>query len=88
MITHLIQERYKYETDTDSGSFYPWGILYRLLYQNDFATPKWYKTDQLGKGSKPRKLLVIEILMKIATYSVVAVEIISIIPILSKVFLL
>lgn len=33
-------------------------------------------------------LLVIEILMKIATYSVVAVEIISIIPILSKVFLL
>ena len=37
------------------------------------------KTDQLGKGSKPRKLLVIEILMKIATYSVVAVEIISII---------
>ncbi len=37
------------------------------------------KTDQIGKGSKPRKLLVIEILMKIATYSVVAVEIISII---------
>ena len=40
---------------------------------------KGVKTDQIGKGNKPRKLLVIEILMKIATYSIVAVEVISII---------
>ena len=40
---------------------------------------KGVKTDQIGKGNKPRKLLVIQILMKIATYSIVAVEVISII---------
>ena len=40
---------------------------------------KGVKTDQIGKGNKPRKLLVIEILMKIATYSIVAVEAVSII---------
>lgn len=40
---------------------------------------KGVKTDQIGKGSKPRRVLVIEILMKIATYSVVVVEVISII---------
>ena len=40
---------------------------------------KGVKTDQIGKGNKPRKLLVIERLMKIATYSIVAVEVISII---------
>ena len=40
---------------------------------------KGVKTDQIGKGNKPRKLLVIEFLMKIATYSIVAVEVISII---------
>lgn len=40
---------------------------------------KGVKTDQIGKGSKPRKVLVIEILMKIATYCIVVVEVISII---------
>lgn len=40
---------------------------------------KGVKTDQIGKGSKPRKVLVIEMLMKIATYSIVVVEAVSII---------
>ena len=40
---------------------------------------KGVKTDHIGKGDKPRKLLVVEMLMKIATYSVVAVEVISIV---------
>lgn len=40
---------------------------------------KGVKTNQIGKGSKPRKLLIIEILMKIATYLVVAAELISVI---------
>ena len=40
---------------------------------------KGVKTDHIGKGDKPQKLLVIEILMKVATYSVVAVEVISIV---------
>lgn len=40
---------------------------------------KGVKTDQIGKGNKPRKLLVTEILMKIATYSIVAAEAVSII---------
>lgn len=40
---------------------------------------KGIKTDQIGKGSKSRKALVIEILMKIATYAIVAVEVVSII---------
>ncbi len=40
---------------------------------------KGIQTDQIGKGGKPRKTLVIEILMKTATYSVVVVELVSII---------
>ena len=40
---------------------------------------KGVKTDQIGKGDKPRKMLVIEMLMKIATYSIVVVEAVSII---------
>lgn len=39
---------------------------------------KGVKTDQIGKGSKPRKLLVIETLMKIVTYAIVVAEVISI----------
>lgn len=34
---------------------------------------KGVKTDQIGKGSKPLKVLVIEILMKIATYAIATV---------------
>lgn len=40
---------------------------------------KGVKTNHIGKGSKTRKVLVIEILMKIATYSIVVVEMVSII---------
>lgn len=39
---------------------------------------KGVKTDHIGKGNKPRRLLVIEILMKIATYSVVVVEVLCV----------
>lgn len=39
---------------------------------------KGVRTDQIGRGNKPRKTLVIEILMKIATYSVVVAEVFSI----------
>lgn len=37
------------------------------------------QTDQIGKGSKPRKVLVIEMLMKIATHTIVVIEIVSIV---------
>ncbi len=37
------------------------------------------KTDQIGKGNKPRKVLVVELFMKIATYSIVAVEVASVV---------
>lgn len=40
---------------------------------------KGVKTDQIGKGIKPRNVLVIEILMKMATYSIVVIEVVSII---------
>lgn len=40
---------------------------------------KGVKIDQIGKGRKPRKVLVIEILMKLATYSIVIVEVVSIV---------
>lgn len=40
---------------------------------------KGVKTDQIGKGIKPRKVLVIEMLMKTATYSIVVIEVVSII---------
>lgn len=36
------------------------------------------QTDQIGKGNKPRKILVVERLMKLATYAIIPVEIISI----------
>lgn len=36
---------------------------------------KGVKTNQIAKGKKPRKVLVIELLMKIATYSIIAVEV-------------
>ncbi len=35
-------------------------------------------TDQIGKGNKTKKVIIIEIFMKIATFSIVPVEIISI----------
>ncbi|HBK01714.1 MAG TPA: hypothetical protein DDY77_01605 [Clostridiales bacterium] len=37
------------------------------------------KTNQMGKGNKPKKVLAIETIMKIATYSVVAAEVFSVI---------
>lgn len=37
------------------------------------------QTDQIGKGNKPKKVLAIEIIMKIATYSIVVVEVASIV---------
>lgn len=36
------------------------------------------RTDQIGKGNKPKKVLAVEIIMKIATYSIVVVEVVSI----------
>lgn len=39
---------------------------------------KGLRADQMGKGKKPGKLLVIEILLKIATYSVVLAQIVTI----------
>lgn len=37
------------------------------------------QTDQIGRGNKPRRVLVTEILMKIATYAIVLVEVVSIV---------
>lgn len=37
------------------------------------------QTDQIAKGNKKKSLLVVEVIMKIATYSVLVVEIISIV---------
>lgn len=39
---------------------------------------KGVKTNQMAKGSKPRKLVIIESLLKMATYCIIPVEIISI----------
>lgn len=39
---------------------------------------KGVQTNQIGKGSKPKKVLMVEMLMKIATYSIVPVEVASI----------
>lgn len=39
---------------------------------------KGVKTNQLAKGSKPRKLVILESLLKMATYCIIPVEIISI----------
>lgn len=36
------------------------------------------KTDQMGKGLKPKKTLIIELFLKITTYSIVLVEVLSI----------
>ena len=40
---------------------------------------KGVQTNQIGKGSKPRRVLMIETFMKIATYAIVPVEIVSIV---------
>lgn len=37
------------------------------------------KTDQIGKGNKPKKVLIVEGLMKIATYTIVAAEVVSVV---------
>lgn len=39
---------------------------------------KGVRTDQIGKGNKPKKVLRIERFMKIATYTIVPVELVSI----------
>lgn len=39
---------------------------------------KGIQTDQIGKGSKSRKILFVELLMKIATLGIVPVEVVSI----------
>lgn len=39
---------------------------------------KGVQTDQIGKGRKSRKVLAIEICMKIATYAIVAAELVSV----------
>lgn len=44
-----------------------------------FQRRKGVQTDQIGKGSKPKKVLIIEALMKTATYAIVLVEVISIV---------
>lgn len=36
------------------------------------------KTDQMAKGTKPKKTLIIELFLKITTYSIVLVEVLSI----------
>lgn len=59
-------------------------VVLALFYIAYFAKmilqhSKGVQTDQIGKGNKPRKILVIEILMKIATYIIVVVEIVSIV---------
>lgn len=40
---------------------------------------KGVRTDRIGKGNKPRNVRIIEMLMKIATYTIVAVEVVSIV---------
>lgn len=39
---------------------------------------KGVRTDQIGKGNKPKKVIRIERFMKIATYAIVPVELVSI----------
>ncbi len=40
---------------------------------------KGIKTDQLGKGDKPRSVIVIEVVMKISTYSILIFQVFNII---------
>lgn len=40
---------------------------------------KGVQTDQIGKGNKPQKVIMIELIMKFATYSIVLVEVLSIV---------
>lgn len=59
-------------------------VILALFYTAYFTkmilqAKKGVKTNQMAKGSKPRKVLVIEMLLKIATYSIVPVELYSII---------
>ncbi len=54
-------------------------IFYLAYYAKMFLQHrKGVQTDQIGRGRKPRKTLVIEILMKIAACFIAAVEVISI----------
>lgn len=49
--------------------------LTKMFIQNKHGI----KTDQMGKGNKPKKTLIIEIILKIFTYSIIVIELISII---------
>lgn len=59
-------------------------VILALFYTAYFTkmilqAKKGVKTDQMAKGSKPRKLLIIERLLKMATFSIIPVEAVSII---------
>lgn len=55
-------------------------ILFYIAYFTKMIlqAKKGIKTDQMAKGGKPRKLLIIETLLKMATYCIIPVEIVSI----------
>lgn len=55
-------------------------VLFYSIYFGKFLLQKrrGIKTDQIGVGAKPKKVLVIETIMKIATYLVVIAEVLSI----------
>lgn len=55
------------------------GVLRRIFSKMILQRRGGVKTDQIGKGNKPRKVLVVELFMKIATYSIVAVEVASVV---------
>lgn len=59
-------------------------VILALFYTAYFTkmtlqAKKGVKTDQMAKGSKPRKLLIIERLLKMATFSIIPIETVSII---------
>ena len=45
----------------------------KIIYQNS----KCIETDQIAKGKKSGKLFVVEVFMKIATYTIVVIELVS-----------
>lgn len=72
-------DRQKREADMKITGIAILVIFYSILYwENDSTEKKGIQTDQMARGKQKDKTFYMELLLKIATYSVVAVEVISI----------
>lgn len=53
-------------------------VLQCLCWKNDTPTKKKVSNQSDGKGSKPRKVIIIEVILEIATCIIVVVQLISV----------